>query len=105
MHTPANHEFDRPEELFRFEKYARRKATLCCVHLKGKAPVQAQANQGKAPQVEPPRARRRAPVDMEDPDLETVGLVLEGTRLYFFGGVLLAASAASPVLIKARLQC
>ena len=37
---------------------------------------------------------------MEDPDLETVGLVLEGTRLYFFGGVLLAASAASPVLIK-----
>ena len=42
---------------------------------------------------------------MEDPDLETVGLVLEGTRLYFIGGVLLAASAASPVLIKACLQC
>ncbi|KAK9842318.1 hypothetical protein WJX81_006380 [Elliptochloris bilobata] len=66
--------------------------------------VLAQANQGKQSHIEPPRARRRAPVDVEDPDLKTVGLVLEGTRLYFFGGVLLAASAASPVLIKASLQ-
>lgn len=65
----------------------------------------AQANKGKDPYSEPPRGRRRAPADAEDPDLETVGLVLQGTRLYFLGGVLLAASAASPVLIKARARC
>jgi len=67
--------------------------------------VPAQANKGKDPYSEPPRGRRRPPADAEDPDLETVGLVLQGTRLYFLGGVLLAASAASPVLIKARARC
>lgn len=41
-------------------------------------------------------------MDVEDPDLALTGEVLEGVRLYFFGGVLLVASAASPVLIKAR---
>jgi len=72
-------------------------ALQCC--------VPAQANKGKDPYSEPPRGRRRAPADAADPDLETVGLVLQGTRLYFLGGVLLAASAASPVLIKARARC
>ena len=43
-------------------------------------------------------------MDVEDPDLALTGEVLEGVRLYFFGGVLLVASAASPVLIKARTR-
>ena len=43
-------------------------------------------------------------MDVEDPDLALTGEVLEGVRLYFFGGVLLVASAASPVLIKARAR-
>ena len=61
------------------------------------------AQAGKDPFVPHP-ARLRKGADVEaldrDPDLEIVGLVLAGVRLYFIGALFVAASAVSFVLIK-----
>ena len=73
-----------------------------------KAPSQvlATAGAGKDPfQPQPPPARRvRDPeVGAADPDLETVGALLEGSRLYVLSAAYVAGHAAAPVLIAVRV--
>ena len=61
------------------------------------------AQAGKDPFAQAPaRLRRGADVEAldRDPDLEIVGAVLAGVRLYFIGALFVAASAVSFVLIK-----
>ncbi len=72
-----------------------------------KAPSQvlATAGAGKDPfQPQPPPARRvRDPeIGAADPDLETVGALLEGSRLYVLSAAYVAGHAAAPVLIAVR---
>ena len=70
------------------------------------------AQAGKDPFKEPPRPRRK-PTDAEemDPDLETVGRVLEGSKLYVISALFIISSSASLVLAKVirafsiRLTC
>ena len=66
----------------------------------------ATAGAGKDPfQARPPARRaRRDPEAAADPDLETVGALLEGARLYVLSGVYIAGRAASLVLIKVPIQ-
>jgi hypothetical protein len=65
--------------------------------------VLAKASAGKDPFVQPPgRHRKGGDVEAVDQDLETVGRVLEGVRLYVIGALFVAASAVSFVLIKVR---
>ena len=61
--------------------------------------LQALRKAGRAPFVADAAARRR-PADVEalDPDLETFGLVLKGTKLYFLGGLFFAATTLRLVL-------
>jgi len=67
--------------------------------------VLATAGAGKDPfQAQPPPARRvRDPeIGAADPDLETVGALLEGSRLYVLSAAYVAGHAAAPVLIAVR---
>lgn len=68
------------------------------------AQVLATAGAGRDPfQAQPPPARpRRMPEPAEDPDLEAVGELLEGARLYVLSALFVAGHAASLVLIKVR---
>ena len=72
------------------------------------AQVLATAGAGRDPfQAQPPpmRPRRAPPAPAEDPDLEAVGQLLEGARLYVLSALFVAGHAASLVLIKVqRLQ-
>ena len=42
---------------------------------------------------------------MVDPDLETVGRVLEGSKLYIISALFVLASSCSPILAKATFPC
>ena len=56
--------------------------------------------------MQPPKARRRsADVEAVDPDIETVGRVLEGVRLYVFGALFFLSTAVSLVLVQVHLLC
>ena len=59
------------------------------------------AQAGKDPFIEPPRPRRKA-TDAEelDPDLETVGRVLEGSKLYVISALFIISSSCSLVFAK-----
>ena len=59
------------------------------------------AQAGKDPFREPPRPRRKI-TDAEevDPDLETVGRVLEGSKLYVMSALFIICSSCSLVLAK-----
>eukprot|EP00884_Botryococcus_braunii_P005545 jgi/Botrbrau1/14992/Bobra.0018s0092.1 len=52
------------------------------------------------------RGAQSRTIDIEklDPDLETVGLVLEGIRLYVLGAIFVLATAVSPVLLQGALE-
>ena len=64
--------------------------------------ILAKAQAGKDPFREPPRPRRKsAEAEMADPDLETVGRVLEGSKLYVISAAFVLASSCSPILAKA----
>ena len=69
--------------------------------------VLATAGAGKDPfqQQQPPPARRvrDAEIGAADPDLETVGALLEGSRLYVLSAAYVAGHAAAPVLIAVRV--
>lgn len=65
--------------------------------------VLATAGAGKDPFLPQPPPLRRPRRDIEaaaDPDLETVGAILEGARLYVLSGLFVAGQAASVVLVK-----
>ena len=58
----------------------------------------------RTPFVQPPKSRRKA-ADLEaptDPDIETVGRVLEGSRLYVIGALFFLSSSVSFVLLQVR---
>lgn len=59
------------------------------------------AQAGKDPFIEPPRPRRKA-TDAEklDPDLETVGRVLEGSKLYVISALFIISSSCSLMFAK-----
>ena len=63
-----------------------------------------QAREGKPLSSVPPSSSRRSFKDVErqDEDLETVGLVLEGSRLYVIGSLFFASCAARLVLAKVK---
>ncbi len=63
------------------------------------------ARAGKDPFIEPPRPRRKA-TDAEDldPDLETVGRVLEGSKLYVISALFIISSSCSLVFAKVMLS-
>ena len=63
------------------------------------------AQAGKDPFREPPRPRRRS-TDAEavDPDLETLGRVLEGSKLYFISALFIISSSCSLVLAQVILH-
>ena len=63
-----------------------------------------QAREGKPLPSVPPSSSRRSFKDVErqDEDLETVGLVLEGSRLYVIGSLFFASYAARLVLAKVK---
>ena len=63
-----------------------------------------QAREGKPLSSVPPSSSRRSFKDFErqDEDLETVGLVLEGSRLYVIGSLFFASCAARLVLAKVK---
>jgi hypothetical protein len=63
--------------------------------------VLARASAGKDPFIEPPKDKRK-PVEPLDPDIETVGRVLEGARLYFVGATFCISTSLSLVLAKVR---
>ncbi|BDA45514.1 hypothetical protein COCOBI_07-3010 [Coccomyxa sp. Obi] len=67
--------------------------------------VLSKASAGKDPFIDPPKSRRK-PADIEavDPDIETVGKVLEGIRLYVIGALFLTCASVSLVLVQASLQ-
>ncbi|CAL8470893.1 g10435 [Coccomyxa elongata] len=67
--------------------------------------VLSKASAGKDPFLDPPKSRRK-PADIEavDPDIETVGRVLEGIRLYVIGALFLTCASVSLVLVQASLQ-
>lgn len=70
------------------------------------AKVLAQSESGKDPfQAPPPPARPRDIESILDPDLETVGAVLEGSRLYVLSALYIASQGASLVLLKVPLAC
>lgn len=67
--------------------------------------VLAQAGKGQDPFVPTPlseKARRKDLESARDADLETVGLVLEGVKLYAIGAIYFMASTASLVLIQVK---
>ncbi len=65
------------------------------------AKVLAQSNAGKDPFEAPPPPRRERDVEsILDPDLETVGAVLEGSRLFVLSALYIASQGASWVLLK-----
>ena len=68
--------------------------------------VLAKAQAGKDPFREPPKARRRS-TDAEaiDPDLETVGRVLEGSKLYVISALFIISSSCSLILAKVHRHC
>ncbi|KAK9904192.1 hypothetical protein WJX75_006390 [Coccomyxa subellipsoidea] len=67
--------------------------------------VLSQASAGKDPFLDPPKARfKNADIEALDPDIETVGRVLEGVRLYVIGALFLTCASVSLVLVQASLQ-
>lgn len=68
--------------------------------------VLAKAQAGKDPFREPPKPRRRS-TDAEaiDPDLETVGRVLEGSKLYVISALFIISSSSSLILAKVHRHC
>ena len=63
--------------------------------------ILAKAAAGRDPFVADAAARRR-PADVEavDPDMETVGLVLKGAKLYFIGTLFIAASTMQLLFVS-----
>lgn len=65
--------------------------------------VLARASAGKDPFIEAPKTRKKTQDEALDPDLETVGRVLEGARLYFVGSVYCISASLSLILLKVSL--
>jgi hypothetical protein len=55
---------------------------------------------------EPPKPRRRSTeAEAIDPDLETVGRVLEGSKLYVISALFIVSSSCSLILAKVDRIC
>ena len=67
--------------------------------------ILAKAAAGRDPFVADAAARRRpADVEAADPDMETVGLVLKGAKLYIIGALFFAATTMRLVLASVSLD-